>query len=60
MKKTYIAPETVVVVLNNKTALMAGSFNETLKTESVSDGDGFTQYGRQGRFSDWDEEDFEY
>ena len=60
MKKTYIAPETVVVVLNNKTALMAGSFNETLKTMDVMDESSFEQYGRQGRFSDWDEEDFEY
>ena len=60
MKKQYIAPKTLIISLNNQCALMAGSFNETLKTESVSDGDGFTQYGRQGRFSDWNEEDFEY
>lgn len=58
MKKQYIAPETVIIEINNKTALMAGSINETLKTTDVSNGDGFVQYGRQASFSDWDE-DFE-
>ena len=56
MKKTYIAPETIIVEINNRSALMAGSFNETLKTTSVKDGDSFKQYGRQGSFSAWDEE----
>lgn len=58
MKKQYIAPETIIVELNNKVALMAGSINETLKSTEVSDGDGFVQYGRQASFSAWDE-DFE-
>lgn len=58
MKKQYIAPETIIVELNNKVALMTGSFNETLQSTEVSDGGGFVQYGRQASFSDWDE-DFE-
>lgn len=57
MKKQYIAPETIIVELNNKVALMAGSINEELKSTEVRDGDGFVQYGRQASFSDWDEED---
>ena len=58
MKKQYIAPKTFIVNINNRRALMAGSFNKPLMPSSVKDGDGFVQHGRQARFSDWDE-DFE-
>lgn len=60
MKKQYVAPKIIIESLNDQCALMAGSFTETLKTMDVMDESSFEQYGRQGRFSDWDEEDFEY
>lgn len=59
MKKQYVAPKIIIESLNDQCALMAGSFNEPLKPSSVRDGDDFVQYGRQSRFSRWEDEDFE-
>lgn len=55
MKKTYINPQITVVAIGAQAHLMAGSTKiVTLKTEDVSDGDGFVQATRK---SLWDEED---
>lgn len=55
MKKTYINPQITVVTIGAEAHLMTGSTKiVTLKTEEVSDGDGFVQATRK---SLWDEED---
>ena len=56
MKKQYIAPETLIISLNNQCALMAGSITETLQSTNVKDGDGFVQHARAGRFGYYDDE----
>lgn len=58
MKKQYIAPKTLLVNLNKRCVLMAGSFTERLKTTDVMDGGGFVQHGRAAEFvydDDFDE-----
>ncbi len=61
MKKTYMIP-TMKVVEIKPANILAGSVNGTSGAEGLGKGDSWgtgTANSRQGRFSSWEEDDFE-
>lgn len=54
MRYKYIKPKVFIVKISQKNVLLAGSVNGSISNETTS-----RAYGRQSRFSDWEDEEEE-